>query len=176
MKIAILGAEYTGKTQLAQALPLALASRVADTDPKNFLITDAPALMAATDRDVLFSDTSLYPAALEQHRSYDLTFVMGLDLPWTPDGVNRNRPPSQTRVDTRLREVLQTEQLDFTVIYGAGSDRTDCALQTILHHMKKPPSSTAKPSAWHWSCENCSDSDCEHRLFSGLILTDSMRV
>ena len=176
MKIAILGAECTGKTQLAQGLTQALVSRIGDTASKVFLIADTPALMAAIHHDVLFNDASWYPAALEQHHGYDLTLVMGLDLPWAPNGVQRDSPRSQSKVDARLRELLQTKQLDYTVVYGTGADRTDCALQTILHCTKKTHTRATKPSAWRWSCEKCSDSDCEHRLFSELITSDSMRV
>lgn len=177
MKIAILGAKCTGKTQLTRALTQALVSRIGDTASKDFLIADTPALMVAISRDVLFNDASWYPVALEQHRGYDLTLVMGLDLPpGAPDGVQRDGPCSQSRVDARLREVLQTNKLDYTVVYGTGADRTDCALQTILHHTQKPNVRATRPSAWRWSCEKCSDSDCEHRLFSELVEQDSMRV
>jgi nicotinamide riboside kinase len=177
MKIAILGAECTGKTQLARALTQALVSRIDDTASKDFLIADTPALMAAIYHDVLFNDASWYPAALEQHHGYDLTLVMGLDLPpWAPNGVQRDGPHSQSKVDARLREVLQTKQLDYAVVYGIGVDRTDCALQTILHRTQKTHARATKPSAWRWSCEKCSDSDCEHRLFSELMASDSMRV
>jgi hypothetical protein len=49
-------------------------------------------------------------------------------------------------------------------------------LQTILHRTQKTHTRATKPSAWRWSCEKCSDSDCEHRLFSELMASDSMRV
>ena len=213
MKIAILGAKCTGKTQLVQSLALALkahpggaswiaenlrewcaangrtpkqdeqqaialeqAQRADSAAPVGFLLADTTALMTAIYSDLLFNDRSLYPFALDQHRRYDLTLVTGLDLPWAPDGVQRDGPQSQSRVDARLREVLQANRLDYTVVYGYGLDRSDCALQTILHHTKKAPNSPIKPSAWRWNCEKCSDSDCEHRHFSALMERDSVRV
>ena len=213
MKIAILGAECTGKTQLAQALTLALkehpggASWIAETlrewcavngrtpksdeqlaialehekrmdsaAPVGFLLADTTALMTAIYSDLLFNDRSLYPIALDKHRRYDLTLVTGLDLPWVPDGVQRDGPQSQSSVDTRLREVLQTHRIDYAVVYGQGSDRADCALQTILQHTKEAPNSALKPSAWRWNCEKCSDAACEHRQFSALLERDSVRV
>jgi len=179
MQIAILGAERTGKTQLARALSQALASLIDDTTPNDLRIADTPALMAAVNRDVLFNDASWYEAALDQHRGYELTLVMGLDLPNQPldqRGGQRDRQLAPSIVDARLREVLQTNKLDYAVVYGTGADRTDCALQTILHHTKKPRARPTKPSAWRWNCEKCSDSDCEHRLFTKLMADDSMRI
>lgn len=213
MKIAILGAECTGKTQLAQALARALTThesgalwvaealrqwcdengrtpkqdeqqaialeqvrRVDAANPADFLVVDTTALMTAIYSDLLFNDRSLYSFALNHHARYDLTLVTGLDLPWIPDGIQRDGPCSQSRVDARLREVLHTNNIDYTVVYGSGSDRSDCALQTILCHTQKTPKRGVKSSAWRWNCEKCSDSDCEHRLFSALLELDSMRV
>lgn len=175
MKIAILGAECTGKTQLALALTQAWVGQIDDTTPKDFLIADDPALMAAIYRDVLFNDSSLYPVALDQHRSYDLTLVMGLDLPWITNGVSRDGSRSQAHVDARLRQILQTNTVHYSVVYGTGTKRTECALQAIVHYKKGPPSPPPPaPSQWQWSCEKCSDSDCEHRLFSDLLHADSV--
>jgi hypothetical protein len=176
MKIAVLGAECTGKTQLAQALTPAWVSLIDDANPEDFLTSDSPALMAAIYRDVLFNDSSLYPVALDQHSSYDLTLVMGLDLPWVTGGTQRIGAHSQKSVDARLRELLEANSIRYSVVYGTGTHRTECALQAIAHHMKsqtetQPP---AAPSRWQWSCEKCSDSECEHRLFSDLLHGDSL--
>lgn len=167
MKIAILGAECTGKTQLVRTLSQALVGHFDDT----------PALMAAIYRDVLFNDSSLYASALEHHRDYDLTLVMGLDLPWVAqDGVQRHGTHSQKSVDARLREILDTNAVPYSLIYGTGAQRTECALQAIAHHMKRPSNTQPRtPSRWQWSCEKCSDSGCEHRIFSNLVHGDSVR-
>lgn len=206
MRIAILGAECTGKTQLAQALALRLDShdggaswvaealrewcalnghtpgaidqqaiareqvrRVEAATTKGFLIADTTALMTAIYSDLLFQDCSLYPLALEHQRRYDLTLVMGLDLPWLADGVQRDGPQAQALVDTRLREILATHRLNYTTVYGSGEERTICALNTVLHHLKQPSDVPTPRSNWQWSCEKCSDTDCEHRLFSELV-------
>lgn len=205
MKIAILGAECTGKTQLAQTLVQALhaqgsasmvpevlrewcaqhgrtpqsheqqaiaeaqALHVQSSAPVDFLIADTSALMTAIYSDLLFHDTSLYAYALEQHRSFDLTLLTGLDLTWQADGVQRDGPHSQAPVDARLRQVLDAHALPYAVVYGVGHGRTQCALQAIHQQLQMPRQGPNAEPAWQWSCEKCSDAVCEHRLFSRLL-------
>lgn len=168
MQIALLGAEGTGKTLLTQALVQAPAQAL--------VIADTSALMSAIYSDLLFQNTSLYPVALAQQRQFDLTLVMGLDLPWVADAMQRHGPLMRAQVDARLRQVLERHGVKYSVIYGTGQSRIECALQAIAHHRGArefcPP---AKLSNWRWSCEKCSDADCEHQLFSALINDTSMR-
>jgi HTH-type transcriptional repressor of NAD biosynthesis genes len=205
MRIAILGAECTGKTVLSQTLaqrlsvgqilaayipevlrewcdregrpPLAheqmsLAleqrNRIEAASPCDFLLADTHPLMTAIYSDLHYSDASLYPMALAHLRQFDLTLVMGMDLDWIADGIQRDGPAMRQRVNTRLRQVLDAESIPYTVIYGTGRARVDCALQTIAHQttpVDLRPAKTTKP--WAWNCEKCSDAQCEHRIFTG---------
>lgn len=213
MNIAILGAECTGKTQLAQALARALASRTSRTvwvpevlrawctqhqrTPRSkeqlaiaqaqalavetaaeadWLLADTTPLMTAIYSDLLFSDPSLYPFALEHHRCYDVTLVTGLDLPWISDGIQRDSVQVQHRVDTRLREVLQGASIPYTLVYGTGIGRLDCALQALQQHPKVSAPSTTSQSNKARVCEKCTDPDCEQQLFSRLTQRPSVRV
>jgi nicotinamide riboside kinase len=207
MKIAILGAECTGKTRLAQALASSLQrehpgtvwvaeylrewcdahGRTPRADEQAaiarmqmertlaqvaapIVLSDTAPLMTAIYSDLLFGDTSLYALAVAQQRSFDLTLVAGLDLPWVADGVQRDGVSMRAQVDQRLREVLQQHQISFSAVYGAGEARTRSALQAIGFALGKP--GPDRPgSHWKWSCEKCSDPDCEHRLFSALLQT-----
>lgn len=206
MKIAILGAESTGKTQLAQALVGALAcqaggahwvpetlrewcdlagrtpqvheqaaiaatqiQRVNAAPKARFILADTTALMTAIYSDLLFDDSSLYADAFAHHCNYDLTLVMGLDLPWVADGIQRDGPQMRSRVDSQLRKVLQTAALNHVVIYGQGIARTNCALQAIAHHADLPLLHTRPASPWQWDCDKCSDGACEHRIFTGRL-------
>ena len=202
LKIAVLGAECTGKSSLVSALqthwqdrgakvvvahevlrqwcnqhgrtPLAdeqnaiaqaqaaLAEQAADGD---YLIADTSPLMTAIYSDVLFQDQSLYPFALSHQRIYQHTLVTGLDLPWQADGIQRDGPAMRERIDARLRDVLQREGLAFCMVYGNGPERLASALAVL------EPTQAAisrETGAWRWLCEKCSDSRCEHRLFSDL--------
>ena len=205
LKIAVLGAECTGKSSLVAALqahwqasgakvlvapealrqwcdqhkrtPLAheqkaiaqaqadLTENASDVD---YLIADTSPLMTAIYSDVLFQDPSLYPFALSHQRIYQHTLVVGLDLPWQADGIQRDGPAMRERIDARLRDVLQREGLAFSMVYGQGPQRLAGALAVL------EPGASTMPQArsnWRWLCDKCSDADCEHRLFSDLQAT-----
>lgn len=171
MKIAIVGATGSGKSALVDALELA-KNTSAISDP--WVVAEAPALTEALTRELLFQDASFYPRALLQHRQFGFTLLTGLDLPSAsvPDG--RVLP---ALFDQRLRQVMDGQAIPYAVVYGHGQDRTDCALQAIAHRVKHwtmrfRPARTD----WHWNCDTCSDADCEHRLFSALLKTGSVRT
>ena len=205
LKIAVLGAECTGKSSLVAALqahwqasgakvlvapealrqwcdqhkrtPLAheqeaIAQAQADlteyASDVDYLIADTSPLMTAIYSDVLFQDPSLYPFALSHQRIYQHTLVVGLDLPWQADGIQRDGPAMRERIDARLRDVLQREGLAFSMVYGQGPQRLAGALAVL------EPGASTMPQArsnWRWLCDKCSDADCEHRLFSDLQAT-----
>lgn len=212
IQIALLGAESTGKTQMATALTAALRSqghsvspisetlrlwcdaagrtpradeqaaiaqahteRIAQAPDATYLLADTTALMTAVYSDLLFGDTTLYAAALEQQRHFDLTLVMGLDLPWVADP-QRDGPHSRTPVDTALRAALAGGNVPFQVVYGQGVYRTRNALNAIESIAgfadgirARGPFSPKTTHPWVWSCEKCSDPACEHRLFTDLL-------
>jgi len=213
MKIALLGAQCTGKTALAQALAAALqargqsthctadalrpwrahhgrppkaheqiplahsqAQRVRQAPACDVLLADSAPLMTAIYSDLVLADRSLYPYALAHHAVYDLTLLTGLDLPWLEDGVQRDGPHLQRQVDARLREVLQTEGLRFSVVYGQGAQRCNCALTALDQQAQQAACGPARPrpeeARWQWVCEKCSDAQCEHQLFSRLLERD----
>jgi len=162
MRIAILGAECTGKTQLTQEL----AAQLQDDFPSVVCETET-LLLSAVYADVLRGDTSLYPSAIEQHRAFGLTLLTGMDMPVPPERTLRNDPALRSRIDQRLRRVLTESRISFCTVYGSGSARTAQALQAIQRVNGVVPKSTCTP--WKWNCEKCSDAECEHRLFSTLL-------
>jgi nicotinamide riboside kinase len=211
MKIAILGAECTGKTTLTQALLPALAAqqlhvqfvaeylrewcdtqqrtpradeqahiaqvqmdrsqvrdRTQQPHSQTLVLCDTSALMTAVYSDILFHDTSLYARALEDQRSFGLTLVTGLDLPWVADGIQRDGLAVRAQVDQRLREVLRHNGIAFSALYGQADARTQSALQALDHALGTPRPKSER-SNWKWPCEKCSDPQCEHRLFSDML-------
>lgn len=133
------------------------------------MIADTTSLMTAVYSDVLFQDSSLYAAALEQQKKYDLTLVTGTDLPWLADGFQRDSAAMRAIVERTLRSVLQANRINHSVIYGLGEQRIQSALESIAHHQKHPMPRSAHDTDWKWSCDSCSDPECEHRLFSRLL-------
>ena len=211
--MALLGAESTGKTALAQGIqahfqargiPTALvpeylrtwcdaAGRTprpeeqqgiaqeharqlsAPTDVR-LLVADTTPLMVAVYSDYLFGDRSLYPFALEHQRSYHLTLLTGLDLPWVADGLQRAGAHVREPVDALVRAALDGAGISYRIVYGSGTARLDNALFAInsaatcggiknAQAIFRSENVTSRP----WACEKCSDPDCEHKLFSGLL-------
>ena len=233
MKIAILGAESTGKSQLAGELASALRSQgktvllvgeylrewcdlhgrtpraaeqaliaceqvrrveaAAQTPTKTptiypIVIADTTALMTSVYSELLFNDASLHDFAAAHQRSYDLTLLTGLDLPWVADGLQRDGPHTREATDTLLRAALGRASLGYQVVYGTGAARLANALQAVgaaeadkttvfianyAHGTRAiaifPSEKPEKKALWAWPCEKCSDPDCEHRLFSQLL-------
>lgn len=213
MKIALLGAESTGKTELARALVRHLhtqghpahlvpevlrewcnrqgrtpqpheqaaiahqqAQHVASAPPGAVVVADTTPLMTAVYSELLFSDRSLYPMALAHQRSYHFTLLTGLDLPWVADGLQRDGPHVREPVDTLVRAALADAGIGFHTIYGHGKARLENVLNAIsieanniefTGHEGTFKSKNITP--WRWSCDKCSDPDCEHRLFAGLL-------
>jgi nicotinamide riboside kinase len=209
MKIAILGAECSGKTTLAKRLAAELTrqgfsacfvgealrewcdrnqrtpkaneqtdiaklqiQRIQDAPAVDYLIEDTTALITAIYSEIIFNDPSLYPLALENQQSFDLTLVMGLDLLWVADGIQRDGVAIQSEFDAKLRHVLQRQGIGFSVIYGTGDERFDnamTAVATISKVQHLPQEKTTRQSPWQWVCEKCSDAQCEHRTFTALL-------
>ncbi len=221
MKIALLGAESTGKTQLAHALAAHLQangqtaiaideylrqwcetqsrtprvdeqahiakiqqSRIETTTAKAAcVIADTTPLMTAIYSEFIFQDASLTASALDYQKTFDLTLLTGLDLPWEADGIQRDGAHVRAPVDALIRTRLQGAGIPFKVIYGTGEQRTWHAIQAIARHSNSPSTMNSIASyaeialendpngfkKWQWNCEKCSDADCEHRLFRKLI-------
>ena len=141
--------------------------------PVQVVIADTTPLVVAAYSELYFQDTSLYPAALTWHQQQaDLQLLMGLDVPWVPDGLFRDGPQLRERTDELLRVQLQAAELPFHTVYGLGSAR----LQATLHIVEQaldtpliPKDPSIEQDAATWSCERCSDPDCERRLFTRLL-------
>jgi hypothetical protein len=114
--------------------------------------------------DILVLDESALPGALGQLRHCDAVLVMGLDLPGeSPQGV-----AARADADARLRGLLQSAGFPYRVVYGHGPERLAAALHALG---LAPPRAETPRGGRAWSCEACSDPECEHRLFTGLMAT-----
>lgn len=140
LRIAILGVPGTGKSTLAAALQ----SSVSPT-----ILQAAPA-----DED----------EARQYRQLFDLTLLTGLDqLPNTADHA------LCSTVDQTLRDALNRHALPYALVYGQGQARCDSAMLAIRFHMRNTEGLPQSASRWRWACDKCSDPDCEHQLFSGLL-------
>lgn len=205
MKIALLGAESTGKTQLAGELAAHLRSQgksvavvpevlrewcqregrtprpeeqlpIAQEQERRvdeaagraeIVISDTTALMVAIYSAMLFEDGTLYRFALDRQRSYDFTLLTGLDLPWVADGLQRDGAHVREPVDALIRAALARAKVPYRLVYGSGKERLANALAAMGAAAAAPSGPPSRP--WAWSCDKCSDPECEHRLFTGLL-------
>ncbi len=214
LKIAILGAESTGKSTLAQDLASALADAtglrctavpewlrtwceregrtprpdeqlaIAETQhaqieaaaqTHDIVVCDTTAVMTAVYSRLLFDDRSLEPLAVMHQLRMQLTLLTALDIPWQPDGLQRDGPQVREPVDNLVRELLMAHGLRWSLVSGSGAQRLQSALDAVAPMLRSRPSPrrglfsrldqrNAEPAARAWSCENCDDPACEHRL------------
>ena len=85
-----------------------------------------------------------------------LCLLMGLSAP----------AADAEREDARWRAALQAAGQPFRVIHGKGAERLEHALRAIDAALVERP---ARITNWTWSCDKCSDAQCEHQLFRALV-------
>ncbi len=204
LTVAVLGAESTGKTTLADDLARALAAdgrrvvvvheylrefcdtlgrtpraeeqmgiakeqtrRIAAAEVNHdVVIADTTALMIAVYSDLLFSDLTLYPMAVDALRGCGLVLVTALDLPWQADGLQRDGPHVREPVNRLLRAALVNGSIDHAIVSGTGDHRLASALVAVRHALATPDAEReAKVNPrWTWACDRCSDGDCERHI------------
>jgi nicotinamide riboside kinase len=159
--------------QAAIALEQArLIDEAATTPGVRVVLADTSPLLTAVYSDLYFGDQTLYSGALDWQRRAGLTLLMGLDLPWVPDGLFRDSAAVREATDTALRQALQAAGLPYQTVHGKGEARTRQALRAIGAALGQPL--VTNDPAWPagrrpWSCDTCSDPGCEHRLFTQLL-------
>jgi len=153
-RIAILGAESTGKSTLAPALaarygtlwvpeylrefvetrkrvPLETEQpdiartqrareelRAASPEARRFLFCDTTPLVTAVYSRIYWGRVPPDLLAMEAAHDYALTLVTGLDLPWVPDGLQRESEEVRRRVHACLLAVLRERAVPFTLLEG----------------------------------------------------------
>ena len=138
----------------------------------DLVIADTSALMVAVYSELYFADASLLPDARAEQARYALNLLMGLDLPWTPDGLFRDSPAVRDATDTLLRRELDAARLPYQTIYGQQDARLQQALRAVGRWLSLnllPADQALTEGRTPWRCDNCSDPDCERRLFTGLV-------
>jgi NadR type nicotinamide-nucleotide adenylyltransferase len=153
-RIALLGAESTGKSTLAQALAarygtlwvpeylrefvevnarvpheadqvgIARTQRVReealarDARVRDFLFVDTTPLMTAVYSRIYWGRVPPDLLALEAAHDYAHTLVAAPDLPWVPDGLQRESEAVRQRVHAQLVAVLDERRIPFTLLTG----------------------------------------------------------
>ena len=139
MKVAILGAPQTGKTQLTHALKthlmgLDLSLDVLDAvspellSPEDLVLLCGLDLMPASERQQV-TDTALRASLMAQQTPFQVVYGHGAN-----------------RLDNAL-----------------------FCLGRQLPHLAQSMMRLEIPAKWHGPCETCGDGGCEHRLFTRLV-------
>lgn len=135
-------------------------------------VADTTALVVAAYSQRVFNDRSLRPSSLATQKRFSLSLLMGLDLPWQADGLFRESPAMRADIDAVLRHDLQSAGVPFQTVYGSAEARLQHALRAVGALLGRPlvaRDPLLEGGTSRWTCENCSDPDCERRLFSGLV-------
>jgi nicotinamide riboside kinase len=210
--IALLGAESTGKSELAEALAGRIAALTgmrcswvpellrewcdergrtpqvheqfdiargqqvridAAAARHEVVVCDTTALMTAVYSRYVFGDDSLDAWAVAEHRRCAWTLVTALDLPWLPDGLQRDGPHAREPVDALLRDMLAAHALPWSLVSGPGERRVDSALDALTPLLRRHAKAGAglltrlahrqdAAAHWTWVCDKCDVPECEH--------------
>ena len=144
--IVVLGASGTRTIELTESLREALA-------------THKPSLRVTIDA--------------QPSSDHDFALLMGLEH----SGAPAQERTAQERQDKQLRDQLHSLGLPYRVLYGSGPERLNNALLALGLPVSDAQIRLAREQAQFdlnrgrtpWSCEKCSDPDCEHKLFSRLL-------
>ncbi len=150
MKIALLGAPGTGKTELRLALKQRLQFA-------NIEVRDIP-----------------HAVEIRHLEPYHVALLCGLDLPDSRrlEQGQRHTHLERDVIDLSIRRQLDEAGIPYQVVYGLGSARVDNALYAIARQTPNLVTHPSRPEVlnrWAGPCERCADAQCEHRLFSDLL-------
>lgn len=171
--------EREGRTPLPQE-QMTIAhqqARAVERACADWVISDTTPIMTAVYSHLLFDDHSLYPMALAHQSLYDATLITGLDLPWVADGLQRDGPHVRGPVDTLVRQALDRAGIAYRVVYGQDHHRLNNALLALGLPGEDESARMTRENAQFainegrtvWQCNECSDPECEHKLFTGLL-------
>jgi nicotinamide riboside kinase len=127
------------------------------------VVADTTPLMTAVYSDLVFGDAGLYAEAEQWQRRCDVTLLTALDLPWQPDGLQRDGPHVRAPVDARLRAALARAHVEHAVVSGQADARLASALAAVRRAL-----APRTVGAWRWTCAECGDPACERHLLAGL--------
>ena len=81
----------------------------------------------------------------------------------------------------QLRQALVAQQQHFQVLFAQGDALVNNALSALCNWFPQAAALQARRAAlrehgnlarWTWTCDTCSDPECELKLFKGLVNTD----
>jgi nicotinamide riboside kinase len=89
-----------------------------DPRVRDFLFVDTTPLMTAVYSRIYWGRVPADLLALEAAHDYAWTLVAAPDLPWVPDGLQRESEEVRQRVHAQLLAVLDARGIPFTLLTG----------------------------------------------------------
>lgn len=175
--------DATGRTPLAHeqgAILRAQHERIAEAAATHdWVVCDTTALMTAVYSTLVFGDDSLQARAAELHaRTAAVTLLTALDLPWVPDGHQRDGPQVREPVDSLLRALMRRHGIGYSVVAGSGEKRVQQALDAVRPLLGAPAprgqglftglahdANHSRAARARWACECCVP-EAERRLLA----------
>ncbi len=160
--------EASGRTPQAHeqgAILRAQHERIAEAAATHdWVVCDTTALMTAVYSTLIFGDESLQARAAELHaRTASITLLTALDVPWVPDGHQRDGPQVREPVDRLLRALMQRHRVGYSVVGGRGEARVQHAFDAVRPQLAGPAPATGlftglqagAAARRRWACECC---------------------
>jgi nicotinamide riboside kinase len=162
--------DRVGRTPLAhEQAAIARAQQAAIDDAAashDVVVCDTTALMTAVYSQFIFADASLQARAVDLQRRMVITLLTANDLPWEPDGLQRDGPHVREPVRALLLQMLRDHQLPFAEVSGVGAARVQCALSVVAPLLKQRSSaqglSLARRGSGRWTCSCCASATSLH--------------
>lgn len=129
-----------GRTPLASEQALIMRAQfeqeeqvaaVAEQTSRPYVFCDGTPLLTAIYSDFYFADRSLFEQAQAWHMRYALTLFLQPDLPWVPDGRQRDGSPARAAIHTRVRQALEAMRCPRIEVSGTGDSRLQAAILAL---------------------------------------------
>ena len=162
--------------------PLRLAL-LGGSDATVRLLADALAEAASGSGWSVQIETPAYTPELQAELTrFDLVLLAGLQSNGSPSADVLNKQAQQA--EQALRKALASANIPYQVLYGTHPERLARALHALESLLaERAPASRPvsagsaslvawpkpRPKPWVWSCDKCSDPQCEYRLLSDLL-------
>jgi nicotinamide riboside kinase len=99
--------------------------------PESVIVCDPLPLMTAIYSVAYFDDSSLLSDAIDDARTYDLIWWCRPDLPWTPDGDQRDGEERRSEVDSLIGQIVKESSLTVIELHGSIEMRVREAINSL---------------------------------------------
>ncbi len=96
-----------------------------------YVFCDSSPLLTAIYSDYYFADRSLFDCAHALHARYALTLVLQPDLPWLPDGLQRDGETARAAVHALVQHALQAMHAPHINVEGRDDARLQAAILAV---------------------------------------------